>query len=236
MEKTDLKTLFVLSVTTSMLLSMFTIAPARAQATTLGVEPSKIIDRTLQASSTFKVEVWVRNVANLYGVEFKLGYNTSVLTATLIEYGGIFGDTYWEWISFIDEAGGWLQYSVSEFPGSGEPPFTGDGRVANITFTVDSYGSCPLDLYETKLGDDVIPPNPIEHAVIDGYFSNKILGDVNGDGTVNSSDLVDLSEAYGSTAGPPPSLNWNPNCDFDWNGKVDALDLFNLGKNYGKSV
>jgi len=32
-------------------------------------------------------------------------------------------------------------------------------------------------------------------------------------------------------AGKP---NWNPNCDFNKDYKVEVLDLFDLGKNYGK--
>ena len=230
----DCRTLLVLAFSTSMLLSIATVDLASAQATTIGVEPDKKVDIALQAGSTFKVEVWVRNVANLNGVEFKMSYDTTILTATLIEYGEIFGSTYFEWIKTINDAEGWLHYSITEY--FGEPPFTGDGRVANITFTVDSYGSCTLDLYGTALGDNILPPNPIEHAVIDGYFSNKILGDVNGDGTVDSSDLLDFSEAYGSIAGPPPSPNWNSECDLMWDGKVDVSDLFSLGRNYGESM
>jgi len=57
-------------------------------------------------------------------------------------------------------------------------------------------------------------------------------GDVNGDGTVDASDLVDLSEAYGFK---PVDDNWNYLCDFNLDGKVDASDLFDLSKNYGKT-
>jgi len=64
----------------------------------------------------------------------------------------------------------------------------------------------------------------------------KITGDVNGDRTVNASDLSAFSQAYGSKLG---DINWNPNganCDFNEDTKVDAYDLFDLGKNYGKSL
>ena len=59
-----------------------------------------------------------------------------------------------------------------------------------------------------------------------------IPGDVNGDGKVDASDLVDLSEAYGFKL---VDDNWNYRCDFNLDGKVDALDLFDLSKNYGKT-
>ena len=58
-------------------------------------------------------------------------------------------------------------------------------------------------------------------------------GDVNGDGSVDASDLSEWAEAYGSDPSKP---NWNRNCDFNRDCKVDAFDLFDLGKNYGKTI
>jgi hypothetical protein len=58
------------------------------------------------------------------------------------------------------------------------------------------------------------------------------IGDINRDGKVDSSDLLDFSEAYGSTS---TATNWNAYCDSYNDGKVDAFDLFDLSKNYGKT-
>ena len=60
-----------------------------------------------------------------------------------------------------------------------------------------------------------------------------ILGDVDGDGAVGTSDLIVFSDAYGSEPGDP---NWDPYCDFNSYEKIDASDLFDLSKNYGESV
>lgn len=60
----------------------------------------------------------------------------------------------------------------------------------------------------------------------------KLLGDVNDDGKVDTSDLFDLGNAYGSDPSKP---NWNPDCDFNSDNKVDDSDLSNLSKNYGTS-
>ena len=123
---------------------------------------------------------------------------------------------------------------------------SGPGILANITFTVVGYGTSNITLgSETKLvgwtesgyGEDYdiidakYDPDHIQH----GYFSNKILGDVNGDGAVDTTDLINFKEAYGSESGDP---NWTTYayCDLNGDGKVDALDLFILSKNYGKSV
>jgi len=67
--------------------------------------------------------------------------------------------------------------------------------------------------------------------ILDNTFP-ALLGDVNGDQTVNASDLSGLSNAYGSQ---PIDTNWNPNANFNGDAKVDAYDLFDLGKNYGIS-
>jgi len=126
-------------------------------------------------AETFKINVTIQEVTDLAGVEFRLGYNTSVLTATQIDYGGIFGDDHLLWTSFINDAGGWLHYSISR--DYGKPSFNGSAVVATITFEVTELGSTVLDLYETQLGNSVVPPSPIIHTVIDGFFFNEPFHD-----------------------------------------------------------
>jgi len=60
----------------------------------------------------------------------------------------------------------------------------------------------------------------------------KLLGDIDGDGTVGLSDLVLLAQAYGSKPGDP---NWNPEADLDNNGKVSLTDLVTLAARYGRT-
>lgn len=50
----------------------------------------------------------------------------------------------------------------------------------------------------------------------------KVLGDVNGDGTVNIFDVGLILGAYGSTPGSP---RWNPNADFNNDGFVGIDDV-----------
>jgi hypothetical protein len=73
-------------------------------------------------------------------------------------------------------------------------------------------------------GGDDLAKGPVE--------VTPLLGDVDGDRDVDSFDLSALNSAYGST---PTKPNWNPNCDINSDGKVDAKDLHLLGKNYGKT-
>jgi len=106
----------------------------------------------------------------------------------------------------------------------------GNGTLATIFFEVIAEGKTPLHFYYTALRGYNGTPYPISHTAVDGIFT--ILGDVNGDGDVDTPDLLDLSKAYGSGLS---KLNWNLNCDFNRDNKVDASDLFDLSKNYGKS-
>jgi hypothetical protein len=60
----------------------------------------------------------------------------------------------------------------------------------------------------------------------------KLLGDINGDGKVNLSDLTALAKAYKTTPGMP---NWNPEADINNDGIVNLSDLVSVAKNYGVS-
>ena len=79
-----------------------------------------------------------------------------------------------------------------------------------------------LDAYYTTV-DGV--KHPIDIVESGHYGTPPPPGDVNGDGKVDASDLLVLSEAYGSALSKP---NWNPNCDINGDGKVDASDLYEL--------
>ncbi|MBL0927657.1 MAG: hypothetical protein IBJ11_08395 [Phycisphaerales bacterium] len=60
-------------------------------------------------------------------------------------------------------------------------------------------------------------------------------GDVDGNNAVGANDLTLLLLAFGSTAGPPASANWNPVADIDGNGSVGANDLTILLVNFGRA-
>jgi len=219
------KTLLCLTIVASMLLGVFTIGPVAA-ATTMGVEPDSIVNPGLGPGSTFSVEIWVRNVANLAGVEFKLGYDTTVLTATTITYGAIFGDTYFPLISVINDADGYLHYSIMEM--FGEPAFTGNGKAATITFSVDSVGESVLNLYDTILGDASSPPVQIVHDPLDGYFNNM---------PGVQYDLTITVQGSGTTSPTPGVHTYSEGAEVDVDAIPDAgwmldhweLDTVNVG-------
>ncbi|MDH5376282.1 MAG: dockerin type I domain-containing protein [Candidatus Bathyarchaeota archaeon] len=92
-----------------------------------------------------------------------------------------------------------------------------------------SIGKKPSHIsFNWTIPDLLVTDPPIE---IRFSYLGPMKGDVDCDGKVDSSDLLDFKEAYGAAPSKP---NWNPNCDFNSDDKIDASDLFDLSKNYGK--
>jgi len=138
--------------------------------TTLSVEPPFVVDPTLVAGATFTVNIVVTDVTNMYGFDFKLGYDTSVLTATAVSFtGNIFEPGYFTWKNEIDDGLGRVWLSVTQELGA-PGGVSGSGLLATITFTVDALGDSYLDLYDTELRDPAAELIP--HVPYDGYFRN----------------------------------------------------------------
>ena len=182
------------------------------------------------AGPRFMVYVEVTSVTDLYGFEFFLNYSTDVLTAASISSGGWFPLDSMEDLNIINDDLGYIRYSVT-MPLGSPSGMTGSGKLANITFFPDSYGSSVLDLWNTKLRDRYAAP--ISHVIKDGYFNNKIAGDVDANRKVDGFDLFDVGKAYDTAPSQP---NWNIECDFNRDDKVNATDLSDLSTNYGTSV
>jgi PKD repeat protein len=58
--------------------------------------------------------------------------------------------------------------------------------------------------------------------------------DINHDGVIDGADLIIVCRAFGSSAGPPPSSNWNPIADVNGDGIVDGSDIIPVARNFGK--
>jgi parallel beta-helix repeat protein len=59
----------------------------------------------------------------------------------------------------------------------------------------------------------------------------RLIGDVNGDGTVDISDVSIAAAAFGSHPGMP---NWNPAADVNGDGVVDIMDIALIASNFGQ--
>ena len=244
------------------LLCMFTIIPLLLSTAAMinpgsgWVPPSPgtwvYIDPTSKIASvgeTFNVTVNVFNVTNLYGFEFSLLYNTTIIDGLSVELPPDHFlkpvNPYKIYIQALDindaynATHGIVNATVMLL--APEPAKNGSGTLVAVTFKATALGEGDLNL--GRMGTKQTPHGPVVVFIPDKIGlgdpdaipieHNKILGDVDGDGDVDYSDLSDLNKLYGSKLGDP---NWNPNCDSNRDDKVDASDLFILSKNYGKTV
>ena len=100
-------------------------------------------------------------------------------------------------------------------------------------FNWDTTGVAPGN-YTIKAEASIVTDelNTSNNQLTDGTVKIKapLIGDINGDGTINQQDLNLLMQEYGLT---PDSPTWNPNADLNQDNKVDEQDLYILGQNYG---
>jgi len=204
------------------------VPPPPPPAALLSVDPAKITNSSLTNGTTFSVNINITNATNLGGLEFKLGFNASVLNALSVNAGGIaFTTTKTQ----IDNSTGFILFNASSVP-----PINVTGTAAVVQFTVLANGTknSPLHLYNVTLVDD--GGNALPFNTADGNFTNmKIIpGDVNGDGIVDIYDAIEAAKAFGSTPGSP---SWNPAADqappF---GQIDIFDIILIGMNFGQKA
>jgi hypothetical protein len=184
---------------------------------------------------------------DLWGYQIQLTYNTSLLQCIQVSNGNLITEVEDPTARFnvtINEAIGEVSVGAY-FYYKTPPPYTtsGPGTLTSITFRVLSAGTSALILGKaTKLQRFNFIKNRVENIIVADEYPDNIghgavtatIGDVNGDRTVNAADLAAMRNAYGSSAGPPPSPNWNANCDFYGNNRIEILDLYHQGRNYGK--
>jgi len=191
---------------------------------------------TANVDTNFELNITVADVNELYAWQFNMTFNSTVLGCVSVEEGDFLwqaGSTWWMEPA-IDNASGLVLAGDSLFP-IPEHGANGTGVLATITFHVKMKGASNLHFTsETALftWDHVnLVPVPLTFTAKDGFFQYPV-GDVNGDGIVSVLDLSAVGEAYGTA---PGMTNWNSNCDFNKDDKVDVFDLFDQSKNYGES-
>jgi len=72
----------------------------------------------------------------------------------------------------------------------------------------------------------------VDNTYIYGRVMVTIPGDVNGDGTVDITDLTLVADVYGTLEGDP---DYNPYANLNYDEVIDIYDLMECGKNYGKT-
>lgn len=189
-------------------------------------------------------DVTIENGKNgLYGWEVDISFNASVLNATDVQEGPFLRNFWPPQITnttfnvAIDNNAGTVVATCFYFP---YPDFGayiyGNDTLVYITFKVLSNGGCDLPIYKSELRTYWPTPPPgkievIDHTTRDGFFQYP-RGDADFNGKVDVYDLYAVGIAYKTIPGNP---NWNPNCDFNKDDKVDNSDLTDVSENYGKN-
>lgn len=119
----------------------------------------------------FTVGICISNVDDLYGWEFNMGWNSTVLDVVDVSEGAFLksgGNTF-----FTYKINDTLGYVIVDCTLLGNVSgVSGSGTLATIKFYVKTVGECPLDLYDTILVNSV--EQSIEHIAVDGYYYTPV--------------------------------------------------------------
>lgn len=143
--------------------------------TTVAIDPPEVKD--LQTGASFTVDVTITEASNIYGWQVNVTFDPGVLSVAGVAEGPFLksvNTTAWP-TPKIDNEKGYVLASSSLMPPYPLQGVSGNGVLANITFTVKSGGSSTLhfDAKGTKLRTVTgVVVTPIEnYAKHDGSFS-----------------------------------------------------------------
>ena len=176
-------------VLASLLLPIFlfipTVSRGQGDGTVIKVEPEKVtMGPEPSLGQEFTINITLYDVADLYGWEFKLFWDNSLLNCTAEEYPILPPGLHWESPNslllgpgieqeFNATHGRWY-HGLSALPMASPFPesFTGTIKLVTLTFEViyqpPLNGSCVLDLFDTKVSDSNAVS--IDHEDVDGYY------------------------------------------------------------------
>jgi len=128
--------------------------------------------------------------------------------------------------------------STSGWNGTDHPPIVsymwdfGDGNITTISvFAINhTYVQPGNYIVALTVTDELDQSDTVSYVVA---VSEKLLGDVNGDGKVRIDDILAVALAFGSEPGDP---NWDPDCDVNGDGKVRVDDILIAAQNFGQEL
>ncbi len=222
---------FALALTIVLVMCLYGVRVdvALGQTTIVTVDPTTVT----VAGKIATININVSGVVDLYGWEFRLRWNSTLLDVTSVTEGTFLkqgGDTFFA--SKTDNAQGYIMVDctlIGDISG-----ISGDGILAVVKFNIENSGETVLDLYDSTLVSSL--EQPIIHQSTDGYgyFTYILLGDINDDGVVDIYDVVTVAIAFGSK---PGDANWNPEADIvEPYGEIDVYDVVTVATEFGKTA
>ena len=169
----------VILLTTLVIVASVSVCLVSAQGTTVKAQPS---NATPNVGATITVDITVTNVQNLYGVTVQLNWNPTVLkivSATNFlgveaHSGGVLHQT----VSIIADTSSQQtgEYDLSAFSEVPAASFSGNGKIATLTFTVIHSGHSGLTL-QSDLADKPAAggtSNLINHTDLSGSVDSPV--------------------------------------------------------------
>jgi hypothetical protein len=121
---------------------------------------------------TFKINVTVTEVEDLYDYEFKLGYDPAVIICINVEIHDVFGEINYIPQFSINNIAGTVWVRVDYYPPAVPIATMTPVALVTITFRIRTRGISVLDLYDTELSNT--QGGLIDHEVHDGIFAPLI--------------------------------------------------------------
>jgi hypothetical protein len=220
--RANLKQVTIFLVLASLILNLSLARSTHAATTTIQVDPSVF---NVNAEDVFNVNITITQVTNLTGWEFKLFYLRALLNCSAI-IEGPFLKTGGSTTRVFNITNNYNSTHGRVLAGCAllgmNVSVNGTGTAATLTFKALAGGDSPLDLVDTKLSDEKIPPLAIAHIAIDGVV--HIAGappnhDVSVISIVTSKDgckpmmtvpdnmFVNINVTVGNTGNSPESFN-----------------------------
>lgn len=143
--------------------------------TRMFVYPPELIDPTMKMGDIFNIDIKIENAIDMYDYEFKLSYDTNVLTCLGAYVIPPINDTHFTVEMQINDTAGVIWVYVQYYPPAEPFSIYEATTVTRIIFQVQNYGQTVLDLYNTRISD--VEGGSKSHVVEDGFFAT-LLRDV----------------------------------------------------------
>lgn len=191
-----------------------------ASAETIFINPPEMTSP--EVGQTLTLDVMIEGAEEVFAFAFDLSYNPEFLEFVSGTEGGYIIEV---WLDVFGEEFGDGGVGTIGMSGNGEG--SGNGVLAQMKFEVIKKVSMPIplefqwfNLYDAQYISRT-PAKVVGSKIIPRRAIKTILGDVNGDGRVDISDLVLVGRHFGEIIAGPISLNPDVNED----GTVDISDL-----------
>ena len=186
-----------------------------------------------RCSSTFAVDVDVRDVSNLAGFEFTLAFDPNAVHVENIVLGSFLTSsarTFTPVGPNINNSTGRATFGAFSF-GSQLAP-SGSGPLATITFSIVDSGTSALDLTAFQLTD--LSAKIIPALAEDGSITvlPGLSADVDCDCDVDIVDIMLVASRWDSQVGDP---KYDPHYDRDSDGDIDIVDIMLVASHWDES-